>query len=276
MTAVSRLDPDQVVTLPGGLIESDGRRLDTATLRPLTGFEEEWLAAHPGVPSAVAVTQLLGSCVVRLGDEPGSPDRMRQLLVGDRDYLMLQLRRLTLGEAISAVMDCPACGARMDVDFSIGSIPIEGEPQTSPSFEVAIGERAFRVRLPTGADQEAVLGLDGEPAARMLLDRCLVDVDEAALSAEEAAAVTGAMEQRAPRIELELDLICPDCGDPFLAPFDTTAFILQEFRLGGRQLLREVHVLASLYHWSERDILALRQDRRRAYLALLSDMVRPA
>jgi len=34
-------------------------------------------------------------------------------------------------------------------------------------------------------------------------------------------------------------------------------------------LVAEIHTLAGRYHWAERDILALRLNRRRAYLALM-------
>jgi hypothetical protein len=34
-------------------------------------------------------------------------------------------------------------------------------------------------------------------------------------------------------------------------------------------LIAEIHILAGRYHWAERDILALRLHRRRAYLALM-------
>ena len=82
------------------------------------------------------------------------------------------------------------------------------------------------------------------------------------------------MENRAPRIELELDLACPECGHGFLMPFDTTAFFLDELRISPAQLLREIHCLAFYYHWNEREILGLHRSRRRAYLALLSDTLR--
>ena len=57
-------------------------------------------------------------------------------------------------------------------------------------------------------------------------------------------------------------------------PFDTTAFFLEEMRVNAKVFLQEVHTLASYYHWSEADILGLRRDRRRTYLALLSDALR--
>ena len=67
------------------------------------------------------------------------------------------------------------------------------------------------------------------------------------------------------------ELTCPECERDFLAPFDTTAFFFQEMRLRREALLREVHLLALYYHWSEADILALTRERRRMYLALLDE-----
>src|SRR5436305_8280442 len=109
--------------LPGGLVLGNDRRLSYAELRPLTGREEEWLASHPGVPSAKAVTRLLSTCLVQLDDEPSSQEQVQRLLVADRDYLMLQLRRLTLGDRFRVVMVCPTCGANMDVDFNADEVP---------------------------------------------------------------------------------------------------------------------------------------------------------
>src|SRR5256885_580231 len=122
---------DRVFPLPGGLVEEDGRRLGAAELRPLTGHQEAWLAEHAGAPSALAVTRLLSSCVVRLDDVAPGPEVIRRLLVGDRDFLMLQLRRITLGDRVLAVLTCPACGAKMDVEFLASEVPIERRLQTA-------------------------------------------------------------------------------------------------------------------------------------------------
>ena len=144
-------------------------------------------------------------------------------------------------------------------------------PQNAAWFEVECPDRTIRFRLPNGGDQEAVLGLEDEDAVTALLDRCLEESKGPSLSLSERDAVIAAMDRLAPQIDLELELTCPECGAGSLSPFDTTAFILHEFRIAGGQLLREIHALASTYHWRERDILGLRRDRRRAYLALLSD-----
>lgn len=268
-----------IFLLPGGLMLDGCRRLARAELRPLTGREEEWLATHPDAPAAVAVTRLLCGCMTRLDDLEVSDDLVRKLLVGDRDYLVLQLRRLTLGDDVRAVLACPACRARMDVSFRASEVPVEPRLQVVASYTLQFpapppGGRTVRFRLPTGGDQEAVLRLGPGATGDALLDLCLLDDGGAPLSPDERSAVIEGMEGRAPQVELELSLTCPECRHEFVAPFDTTAFFLEEMKISAGQWLREVHTLAFYYHWSEADILSLTRDRRRAYLTALSDTLR--
>jgi len=61
-------------------------------------------------------------------------------------------------------------------------------------------------------------------------------------------------------------LTCPSCGYAWPAPFDIASFFWTEVDAWARVLLREIHVLASAYHWCEEDILRLSPWRRRSYL----------
>jgi hypothetical protein len=266
------------VELPGGLVVGD-RRLDHGELRPLSGHEEEWLARDRGLPGPVMATRLLESCLVAVGGAPVTADLVRQLLVGDRDYLLLALRRMTLGDHFQGVLECPACDAKMDISFSAADVRVEPRPQQAASYTVDVqsadgSRRTIRFRLPTGGDQEAILGLDTPAAVEALIQRCVVDDGGAALAAAESQAVIEAMDRLAPQLDIELDLTCPECDHVFVAPFDATTFFLHEMAINGAQLLRETHALALSYHWSEADILSLGRDRRRAYLGLLHDTLR--
>src|SRR5215467_1470686 len=199
------------VLLPGGLVLEGGRALRHATLRPLSGREEEWLVRHRQMPNAARVTWLLQACVLSLADVPVTTDLARQMLVGDREFLVLQLRRLTLGDDVHAVVVCPACENRMDTDFRTSEVPVESRPQTSSTLTARLADRIIRFRLPTGGDQEAVVGKSTETAGDELFQRCLVDDGGKAPSAEEKQTIIEAMERAAPLVELELDLTCPDC-----------------------------------------------------------------
>ena len=270
---------EAVVTLPGGLLLEDGRLLRRAVLRSPTGREEEWLADHTG-PIAPAVTTLIAACLVEIEGLTVSRTVARDLLVGDRDYLVLQLRRLSLGDAVQAVATCPACHEKLDVDFNIADIPVKARPGTAQTYSVDLAgrgraRRRVRFRLPTGADQEAVDASGSGDPVEVLFRRCLVDDDGGRLSVTDRLAVIDEIGERSPEIDLELDLVCPACETSFVLPFDTTSFFLSELRRNGRRLLEQVHVLALHYHWTEADILGLTSARRRRYLALLGDALSP-
>lgn len=251
-----------------------GQLLIEASLRPLSGREEEWLAHHRSTPNAVRVSWLLKQCLLSVADQPVNGDLVRRLLVADRQYLTLQLRRLTLGDQIQAVVPCPECNRKMDVDFRLDDVPVESRPQNASSFMAEVSGRTVCFRLPTGGDEEAVLGSGTNDAVQELLGRCILDDGGCALSLEEQSVVIAEMESVAPQMEVELDLTCPECAHHFLLPFDTTAFFFEEMAVKGEELLHEVHALAFYYHWSESDILKLDRRRRRAYLALLNESLR--
>src|SRR5262249_46284115 len=95
-----------------------------------------------------------------------------------------------------------------------------------------------------------------------------------ALNEAERAEVIIEMGRRAPGVEIELDLTCPDCGHAFGTPFDTTAFFFQEMKVQAAQRLREVEGPAVYYPWSASEILSLERERRRQYLSILNDALR--
>jgi hypothetical protein len=268
---------DGVCFLPGGLVLDDGRRLGRAELRPLTGREEEWVTQHADTPGAKMTTSILSSCFVRLENAPVDPDIIGKLLVGDRDFLILQLRRMTLGDRFAAVFSCPACQRAMDVTFLAQDIFVAPRPQDATTYSWHSDDQRppIRFRLPDGADQEAVAELLTDEAVEVLLARCVVDDGGIPLTPAERAAVIAEMDRLAPQIDLELDLNCPECGHSFTTPFDCSAFFFSEIRAQSRHLMREVHYLALHYHWSEAEILGLQRDRRRGYLALLNETLWP-
>ena len=269
------------VTVPGGLLAGETldqfQRFETVGLRPLTGFEEDWLAANRGRPSALVTSGLLDACMTHLDGEAPPKDTVTRLLAADRDFLVLQLRRLTLGDAIHAIAACPECDEQMDITFSASEVPIDRRPQAAPVHALPLSNgRVIRFRLPVGADQESIAGMEAQAAADHLFDACLLDDGGQPLTDEEKAAMIEAMGEVAPGTDLDLDLNCPECRHQFVLPFDTTSFFFEEMRIQEKQLLREVHSLALYYHWSERDILSLERNRRRRYLALLREATREA
>jgi hypothetical protein len=276
------MPPGVAVELPVGLIR-DGVRQATATLRPLDGHEELLVdeAVRQSVRRADLVSAVLAACVTAIGDVTGVNEALvDSLAAGDREALLLHLRRLTFGESIAAIVACPGCAERLDLDLMTADLLVAPAAEASSDAELELEADGVRwrvlLRRPTGADQRALHGTP-DPAAA-LLRRCVLSliradgvawrVDE--LSAALAEVLDAALATCDPQAEIRLDVTCPACALPFAAPFDAAAHLFVELAAEAHLLLGEVVAIAGATHWREADILALPRSRRRAYAALVA------
>ena len=276
--------------LPGGYWDSAGKLHREFTLTTLTGHEEELLARARQPQTAALVTEVLSRCLVRLGTlSPVPPAVVRQLLIADRQYLLLKLRQQTFGDLVRASLICPwpDCGERVSIDFPISAVPVEEEQERAPSHQMTLSADGKRVtfRLPTGADQEelsAHLADNEAEALTMLLSRCVLRMGSAeppeadhvaALPALARLEIEDRMRQLAPKVEQTLEAVCTECGRTFAAPFDIHRFFFGELRTDATTLYQEVHYLAYHYHWSESEIMAMTRDKRHTYIEVLADAI---
>jgi hypothetical protein len=286
--------------LPGGYVDGAGVVHRQVELAPLSGREEEFLAANHRWESATLVTSVLSRCIRRIGTiSPVSEGVARDLLVADRQVLLLKLREATFGDQVQATVFCPwpDCGSRVDVDFSTRDIPVKESEDKGPTYHMELSpEAAFTdddgeayreivFRLPNGGDQEAVSPLLAENEARALatlLGRCVQGIgpwqgpgDEriGRLSPLARMEIERQMEAVAPQVELTMEGNCPECGREFAIPFDLQGFFFGELRTSRDLLYREVHYLAYHYHWSEGEIMELPREKRRKYIEVLAEEI---
>ncbi|MEU6667874.1 hypothetical protein [Streptomyces sp. NPDC046727] len=283
--------------LPGGYWDDEGRLHRQFELTAMTGREEELLVRRD-TDSASLVTEVLSRCLRRLGSiAPVTPEVVRGLLVADRQFLLLQLRRVAFGDLVRGSLLCPwpDCGRRVSLEFSLADVPVEEAADHAPVHSMTLsaearddGEAAcaeVHFRLPDGSDQEDLSGLlaDNEAEAlTLLLSRCILrigpyeppgDQRVAALSPRARAEIEERMERLAPRVEQTMETECAECTRTFLVPFDVQRFFFGDLRAGAALLYREVHHLAFHYHWSEREIMDMARDKRRTYIDVLDDVL---
>ena len=276
---------EEAILLPHGYW-LNGHHCREVSLRPLTGCDEEFLLENAAnEPLVVRVTELLTRCIQRMaGRETVNRDAVAELVAGDREALLWQLRRLTLGERLQATLHCPTeeCGKPMDLSLTIDALLQEPYPDAQAEYECEQQGVRFRFRLPTGGDLEAVCGdADSDQAAAKLLHRCMAGVYDGSTpvsewSADWPADIPARMEALDPQAELRLDVVCPECGQEFPAILDAAAYLLEEITANAKDLYRQVHSLALHYHWSEAEILGLSPIKRRRYLDLLADSLSEA
>lgn len=284
--------------LPGGYTDEYGVRHREIELRALTGREEETLASLKAQSSAALVTDIISRCVARIGPALEiSKNFARQLLVADRQFIILKLRELTFGDRVLTTIKClaPGCGSKIDIDFSLHDIPVKELEQKGPTYslelspqaalEMADGEihREISFRLPNGGDQEVVspmISCNESLALSMLLDRCIQAIGPISNPDKEIVAMLSplarleiekAMEAMAPKLDLAMTVTCPECLREFEIPFNLQDMFFGEFRTSLDLLYREVHSLAYHYHWSEREIMEMSKQQRGNYIEILAN-----
>lgn len=281
------------VVLRRGLIDETGARHRRASIRPLTGREEEALAGEP--LDAHGASELLAACTARLGGyHDVTPELTSMLSRGDRSRLALAIRRLMSGDQLVLTVTCPAPGCRelADLELRVGDLLGDVGGPEPEDVEVATRDGLVRVRPPIGLDDEAVAqgaGAGSEPGtpgsdarSAALWGRLVVDVGGrgplgpggwAALGEETRQHVARALAELDSTLDLAFVTSCPSCGAWMELELDPFELLSRELGLGAGRLLAEVHCLAFHYGWSEEAVLDLPRARRWAYLELLRNQL---
>jgi hypothetical protein len=239
-----------------------------AVLRELRGHDEEAVAGA-GTADAVALLDRL------LIDTPGvafGPGSAAEMTAADRDRLLYELHQREFGDRAEGSVRCETCSEPFDLDFKLseavagvqaehGPVRTDIEREERSTFRLPDGTR---FRLPTGADELAVLSLAEEQREDGLLRRCLLP---GMPRPPEPHAVSEAMEAVAPLIDLPLHASCPECHREQQVHFDLQHYLLGTILQERRARLLEIHRIALAYCWSLREILDLPRRRRREFAA---------
>lgn len=275
------------VMLPGGVWQRKSTHpVHEVTLRAACAADDAFIldSAETMMPCERA-TALIARCLVAA--DVDASEIAGALTAGDREALLLQLRRLSFGDKIDCVLRCPdrACGELMDLTLGVNDLLLApyGDVRRHYETHAEVDGRHFDIsfRLPVAYDLDDIAAAghrDPACGATDLLRRCVerirvnaADIDFDALPVPARAAIVAAMEERDPQAEIELDLVCPVCAASFSMVFDTAAFLLQELEIRATRLLYDVHTLAWYYHWSEAEIMRMPVRRRAQYIRLIAN-----
>lgn len=169
------------VSLPGGFISGDGSLIKYAEVRELTGADEEAIS-RAGSPGR-ALLAMLQRGLVSIGTNTASKDDLDKLLSGDRDAVLIGIRRVTFGDEVQYAFPCPHCSTDLEVTVDLSQdIPyVELEdPINGRVFEYESKTKGtIEVGLPTGITQKKLLENNDKTAAELntiLLSGCVNSV----------------------------------------------------------------------------------------------------
>jgi len=191
------------VVLPAGVMDGD-KVVTTADIIPMTGMTRKDIARADVRRDATRVTDvILQSCVKALGSVKIDRRTFTEMLLGDREFLLLQIRKISKGDDVRFSMSCGTCEEPFHGTFSItNDVPVYPMPKDVEVVQDGQGrpQRVFKVqseeygveavfRFPTGADQAVIAkSMRANPVASVytLLGRCLISFNGASQMEVEA------------------------------------------------------------------------------------------
>jgi hypothetical protein len=221
------------VILPGGLLAKDGSLIKYGEVRELNGMDEEAISKAGSAGKALAA--MLQRGVISLGTNPIDKADLDQLLSGDRDALLIGIRRVTFGDTVDYEFPCPHCNTDLEVAVDlVKDVPVKelDDPINDRTFTYMSKKHgAIVVGLPTGAVQKKLVENSDKTNSELntiLLAGCLKSINgEPSLGA--STALTLGMADRdevineiikrnpGPRLG-EVKTTCEACGEDIPMP----------------------------------------------------------
>lgn len=241
-------------------------------MRALTAAEiiQTWETAyrfHP-IDQALSILQLVMP--------EHNRDELAALPLGQRDTLLLALRRATFGESLPGTSHCPECGEAVEFELSCSALATNvPEPQHK---HISRDGYSMTIRPLNSFDLAAAAGETTVQQARnLLVRRCVVEaryqgkmIGPETLPQEIKNGITETALIADPQAEMLLDLNCPACQHHWHNILDIGHILWLEISTRAQRLLLDVHLLAKAYGWTESEILKLSPTRRATYLQMVT------
>ena len=176
----SRAPSDTTVDLPGGYISQDGTVVKTAEVRELNGSDEEAISKAGSKAKALGV--LLQRGLVKVGTEDATKETLDSLLSGDRDAILIGIRKVTFGDELKAMVHCYSCNEDQETVVTLSEdVPVRNlDDLKGRSWVVETKRGPVAVGLPNGLVQKKLMDNADKTSAEintLLLSGCVMSVN---------------------------------------------------------------------------------------------------
>lgn len=206
---------------------------EVVEIRPMTAREEDILTSKAFLKKGTVITELIKSCLVDKAINPND------LLIGDRNALMVAIRITGYGAEYDAEIECPECNAKAPHQFNLGALPIqrlEIEPVQEGTnvfeFMLPFTKKMVKFKFLVGRDEEEIvataekqkkLGMNSDSVVTTNLLYSIVSVDGVEdrskiasfvrmMPARDSLALRNYIRDNEPGIKMRQETSCPACG----------------------------------------------------------------
>lgn len=206
-------------------------------IRSMTAKEEDILTSRSLLKQGKAMTMLLQNCIIDKSIDP------EEMLVGDRNSLLVAIRLSGYGQGYNCEVDCPSCDHTFEQEFDIekastvkelGAKPVE-EGGDVFAFTLPMSKVPITFKLLTGAeDKDLNVAADrmkksngaGAPTSNVTLrlfhhivsigpdhDRVSIKRKVDTMLAGDAMAIRNHIGKIEPGLDIKAHIICASCGE---------------------------------------------------------------
>jgi hypothetical protein len=228
------LPSDVTVDLPGGYITATGEVFRTAEVRELNGKDEE--AISRATTLGKALLTILQRGTVKIGNESATENILDQLLIGDRDQILLGILKCTFGSEVEILSYCAGCNESKTVSLDVNAdikTKVLTDPVNDRIFTVKGRNKEFTVKLPNGVVQKKMIeNIDKTTAelSTLILEGSVVKIGDSpvysalqvqSLSVSDRRKIVDEINDRAPGPQFtDVTVKCPDCEGEVLVPIN--------------------------------------------------------
>lgn len=245
----------EVYELLQGYKDNEGTIHKEFELREMDGSDEEAISKKEVKSNGAKVLRtLLERCCIRIGTlykaemKPSKwVEIIQSLATGDQDYMLLQLRKISVGEEIETKYQCTDSECKEDINLTIEVdeleiIPFDGLWEFE--FELPRGykdkdgnyHKVGKMRHPNGLDREAldsIMRNNTGLANTLMLSRCVVELegtpvhDEVirSLPIKDRTYLIATLKEHYFGANMEVEVECPTCYNTFKASLNAVNFI---------------------------------------------------
>jgi len=244
--------PTEVIDLPSqGYFYPEGHPLASGKIemRYMTAREEDILTSQNLIRQGVVIDKLLQALIV-------DKFNYNELLIADKNALMIAARVLGYGKDYEVEVACPACGEKSkhvadltqfeskDIDYSKFT-----KGQNTFTFTLPASKKTLTLKFLTHADEKAVdeelkglkklnalTGVDSELTTRLKKTVVAIDGEEDRMTisnavkgmlAVDSLALRKFLKEITPEIDTTFSFVCPHCGhenEKIQVPIDVSFF----------------------------------------------------
>lgn len=171
------------------------------------------------------------------------------------------------------------CGELMEAVFSKEEIlNLRSSSDAEDTMRISYSDKEFVLRKPTGQDQLKWLNssfYDEDETIFSMISTLLTPQSQKNLKSlktepdEYIRQISNNMSSFDPLVDFSINLCCPLCKEVNAYNLQLEDILLRILQGKQEQLFNCIHVLASHYHWSEDEILAIGEIRRNYYLEMI-------